>query len=362
MLVFRCECEQVLGVDNDSNKGGMGECPTCGRIIRVPASLVNASGRLRLAGAPARAMSASGAFRQIRETPKNGSAIPNVAARTNGASASSAKSAPVFAAAVAESASATTKLAPPVPLKIEAPAPTPSKTITPDMGVKTPVSDPIPDAPTEIGMQLLGLDAAAETVTAKALVPDKNKANVTSGRKDKPGSVKKLPVKSQKLVAAQSDSNDPNAAVETKNDRTIAAVANAAASKRGKAESASAAPAKKNWVLIYMIGVVVVLAILGICYALGVFSKDAPKPSTTPGTSTQTNKVTTPAATVETKPAVTTEPKPDAVKPPESTDAKPPADAAKKDPAADTKADDTKKEEKKDPAADAKTDEKKTNA
>ncbi len=75
MLVFRCECEQVLGVEDESSKGGLGECPTCGRIIRVPQGLINASGRLRLAGTPARA-SASVSGRDLRaESGRNGAAI-----------------------------------------------------------------------------------------------------------------------------------------------------------------------------------------------------------------------------------------------------------------------------------------------
>src|SRR5262245_34946738 len=74
MLVFRCECEQVLGVEDESSKGGLGECPTCGRIIRVPLGLVNAAGRLRLSGTPSRATPSS-ALRAIEvaaATPQNG--------------------------------------------------------------------------------------------------------------------------------------------------------------------------------------------------------------------------------------------------------------------------------------------------
>ena len=55
MLVFRCECDDVLGVENESSSGAAGECPSCGRIIRVPNVLVNANGKLRMAGAPSRA-------------------------------------------------------------------------------------------------------------------------------------------------------------------------------------------------------------------------------------------------------------------------------------------------------------------
>src|SRR4051812_20573908 len=46
MVVFRCECEQVLGVD-EQHLEKVGECPSCGRIVRIPKAAANYGGRLR---------------------------------------------------------------------------------------------------------------------------------------------------------------------------------------------------------------------------------------------------------------------------------------------------------------------------
>ena len=46
MLVFRCACEQVLGID-EQDLDKLGECPSCGRILRVPKTSVNLSGKLK---------------------------------------------------------------------------------------------------------------------------------------------------------------------------------------------------------------------------------------------------------------------------------------------------------------------------
>src|SRR5438045_6985486 len=72
MLVFRCECEQVLGVESEASKGGLGECPSCGRIIRVPMGLVNAAARLRVTAPPQRASGAYRLIKDVKPETKNG--------------------------------------------------------------------------------------------------------------------------------------------------------------------------------------------------------------------------------------------------------------------------------------------------
>src|SRR4051812_39165298 len=48
MLVFRCECEQVLSI-GEQNAERLGECPSCGRILRVPArASATAPAKLRI--------------------------------------------------------------------------------------------------------------------------------------------------------------------------------------------------------------------------------------------------------------------------------------------------------------------------
>ena len=57
MLVVRCECEEILGVE-EQHLDKLGECPACGRIIRAPKQAMNLSGKLqaqRLAAVGAKA-------------------------------------------------------------------------------------------------------------------------------------------------------------------------------------------------------------------------------------------------------------------------------------------------------------------
>lgn len=55
MVVFRCECEEVLAVEENSGDR-LGECPSCGVIVRVPTSAVNLKGKLRRKAAASQAM------------------------------------------------------------------------------------------------------------------------------------------------------------------------------------------------------------------------------------------------------------------------------------------------------------------
>src|SRR5688572_27832982 len=55
MVVFRCECEEVLAVEENSGDR-LGECPSCGVIVRVPATAMNLKGRLRRKVAASQAM------------------------------------------------------------------------------------------------------------------------------------------------------------------------------------------------------------------------------------------------------------------------------------------------------------------
>jgi len=55
MVVFRCECEEVLAVEENSGDR-LGECPSCGVIVRVPATAVNLKGKLRRKAAASQAM------------------------------------------------------------------------------------------------------------------------------------------------------------------------------------------------------------------------------------------------------------------------------------------------------------------
>lgn len=55
MVVFRCECEEVLAVEENSGDR-LGECPSCGVIVRVPATAMNLKGRLRRKAAASQAM------------------------------------------------------------------------------------------------------------------------------------------------------------------------------------------------------------------------------------------------------------------------------------------------------------------
>lgn len=55
MVVFRCECEEVLAVEENSGDR-LGECPSCGVIVRVPASAANLKGKLRRKAAASQAM------------------------------------------------------------------------------------------------------------------------------------------------------------------------------------------------------------------------------------------------------------------------------------------------------------------
>lgn len=429
MLVFRCECEQVLGVDDESTKGGLGECPTCGRIIRVPKGLVSAAGKLRLAGPPVRAGSTSGAFRQIPEGVRNGSATTAAHARppiVNGTASKSAQALPavppspladtlpmsaampalaplppvVVPAEIAVNEGAATAevpvvsetaeiTAPEVDLladaRAEAPPP-PNSSVEIGNPTETATQSPPPEelaaevAAVTVSMDSPANDPRAETTeptpSATGVKPTKSvpvKPNAGSARK---GVIaKKGAIKPTKFTPAKVDANDPNAALETKNDRNIAAVANAAA-KRGKPAAAASgtdtpAPAKKNFMIIYMVAMIAIAVIAGVCYALGVFTPEPAKTNTpvkAPAVKKDTKPATTPENTVAAPPS---DVKPDdkkpedpatpaTPKPADAPDAKTPADPAKvpADPAK-PPADPEKKEEKKDPAAEVKLEDKK---
>lgn len=82
MLVFRCECEEILGVEEcDLTK--MGECPSCGRIVRIPRDAVNAAGKLRVRAAvhatPAPVLESAVAIAEpiaVDAEPTNEAAVP----------------------------------------------------------------------------------------------------------------------------------------------------------------------------------------------------------------------------------------------------------------------------------------------
>ncbi|MFH0939215.1 MAG: hypothetical protein V1899_08040 [Planctomycetota bacterium] len=50
MMAFRCACEQVLGIE-DQNIDKLGECQSCGRILRIPKASVSVEGRLKMKAA-----------------------------------------------------------------------------------------------------------------------------------------------------------------------------------------------------------------------------------------------------------------------------------------------------------------------
>ncbi len=228
MLVFRCECEHVIGVESAASAGQPGECPACGRIIRVPDAPVNAKGRLKLATAPTRA-TPSGAFRQIKDTKMDG---PELSAPKPGSSNGAMKSAPS-----------------PVP-------PTPPPTFDASKLSEEP----------EI---LAPLTAEEENNIAGA------ETMITE-----PEEQTEIPAMPEKKIEAQRKppSKAPRVTPETQvKQGTVTAVGVASSSskrRRMEADAASAAPAaKKNPLLLVAVVAVIVLVIVGVLYFMGVFEK-----------------------------------------------------------------------------------------
>jgi hypothetical protein len=319
MLVFRCECEQVLGVDNDANKGKLGECPSCGRIIRVPVGPIDAGGKLRFHGTPSRAATAG----PLRELADLAPPVPgkNGQSYTNGAEP---KPAAVPAAPVAEL------------------IPIPSPAVAPVAPVADAALEPVTLAPLTSD-EVRETEAAETADVLPATAPEtkdpsnSGKAKFTRkgppmrpGRPQRPGTSKSAPA-DESIPAG----NDPAAAVETLNAKGMGTLASAAAARRKRADAGSDANgAKKSPGVLYLIiGAVVLVAVLvGLLYKAGVFGEAAPpntpapaqakasaSPASTPpvpnATAPSTTAATTASTTPETAPATT--PALDAPKPPE---------------------------------------------
>lgn len=311
MLVFRCECEQVLGVDNAAGSGRLGECPSCGRIIRVPQGLSDAASKLRLSGTPSRA-AASGPLREITEIPAPVQQNGQNAEGTNGSVHEQT------------TVSAQTPVAPSLPVRPQ----------TPDNG------EPVTLSP-------MTTEEVQETESAEELTPPPvvetetvvNPANKKTsvrrpmtrvGRAMRPGAAKSAPVTGD----ATDGEADPAAAVETLNAKGMGTLATAAAARRKRQETAiSAAPKKSNLVMIVGVIVVLLLATAGVLYYLGII----PGMETAPVNKPPAVK-TAPAATTETKPETTAS---------ESGKKETPADAEKKPDAPADKPGETKAEETK---------------
>lgn len=319
MLVFRCECDTVLGVDNESTKGGLGECPSCGKIIRVPMGLVDAAGKLRLATPPARA---SGSYRLIKDVKPEG-----------------AKS------GLGSGLSSAVPPQPAAPTHIPAPSHVPEpetmaedlaepETLAPltDSSINRPVTDsaPLPAVEAEVAPDAPTETLSAPEVKSVAAQSDATSSETTIRTKDSLG---KKPSKSTR-IAAQADVNDPNAAVETRADRDLAATATTAAptqgsSSRRRRPDVPSAAGKKSPVLLIavVVGLAVVVAL--ILWWAGFFGGEAPKSNNSvpkvPATKTDSTDKTS-----DTKSAATTDKPADAPKPPDANDQKAPADGDKK--------------------------------
>lgn len=281
MLVFRCECEHVLGVESESSNGGVGECPSCGRIIRVPQVLVNAKGRLRLMGNPSRA-TPSGAFRQInaksdpaRPSPLSPSANFKNDASVPGPHANGRNAKNDGALSDLRNSQGEAEVFIPEPAENER-----------EPGALTafglPAQDKVEDVPEVV--------VPSTTVSASA------KNSKKSGKPQRP--------------LANVASNDPAAATETRIDKNIAAVANAAASsKRRKAEPVPVE--KKPFPIIYVLVALVLLVGALTAFALGVFDPaEKPEPVKTPPAQTAPAPVTPPAAVTPPADKAPTDPPP----------------------------------------------------
>jgi hypothetical protein len=346
MLVFRCECEQVLGVDDAVNKGKLGECPSCGRIIRVPAGLVDASGKLRFHGTPSRAFEAG----PLRELPVRAAppASKNGQSHANGVEQ---KPPALPATPVAE-------LIPAVPA---APAPVADAaveavTLAPLSSDEVRESEVVEDAAAAVTAMLpTATVPSATTAEPKDTTTSGKAKSVRKGvpfrstRPQRPGSAKSASVADGEALPA---GNDPAAAVETLNAKGMGTLASAAAARRKRADADGSAQPKNKGVLYLIFGAVVLLAVLlGLLYKAGVFGESAPSgpapaetkkavsavtaPSTTPTTTPDTAPSTTPATTPATTPDTTATP--EAVKPPEGEKAEKKDAAPVGDKAAETK-------------------------
>lgn len=280
MLVFRCECEQVLGVENESTKGGLGECPSCGRIIRVPMGLVDAAGRLRVTAPPQRASGAYRLIKDVKPEPKNGIG--------SGLSAA----------------------VPPVPPAAPAPQP-PAK--FPEPTVLSEDLEPETLAPlTESSLNRPITDSSAvETLGEAAAEPQPPQPKPepqppsASGRKD---SLSKKSSRIAPVAPPQADpDSDPDAAAatESRSDRTLGPAATALA--RRRRSEAAAAETKKSPLTLYLLIGAILVVIVAVLWLAGLFS-GAPKSNTVSPATTSTSTDTKP----ETKSADTTEKKADA--------------------------------------------------
>ena len=307
MLVFRCECEHVLGVENDSSRGRAGECPACGRIIRVPPVLIDGAGKLQMAGSPSRA-SISGALSPIKDLrPSSAAAVPVVAKPEAAASATNSTRASDLVAQVSPSTNASTK----VKTAAET-SDTSSETLLMEAETLSPLTEN--EAAEAADMIMPELPDAAPARTPVSVV---EKDAGALGKKQKGGI---------KVKAA----NDPALAVETRIDKNIGTLASAAASSRRRKGVAESAPAaKKAPVMLYVVVIVLLLLVIGALYAFGIIGGSGTKatktiPSAPPVTGAKPDDKKTPENVTP----------PDSTKPVEekkSDAAVPKDDAAKKD-------------------------------
>ncbi|HLX62693.1 MAG TPA: hypothetical protein VKX17_15550 [Planctomycetota bacterium] len=323
MLVFRCECDTVLGVDNESSKGGLGECPSCGKIIRVPAGLVNATGKLRLASPPQRA---SGSYRLIKdvkpEGAKNGpgSGIMNATLPSIATPAVSPK----------PTSGVHTPRPPSAPMPTHVPAP---ETMAEDLAepeTLAPLTDSALNRPVTDSAPLPAVEAAAEEVPPDApteMIPPAPHTEFTSSdtairTKD---SLAKKPTRSTK-VAAKSDLKDPNAVVDVA-AATAITPAQGSSSRRRRAEAV--APAKKNPIVLAAAAIALAAVVVLVLWWLGYLGGETPKSNSgtpkAPATKTDTSD-----KKPDTKSTVTTDKPNDTAKPPDASDQKLPADGEKK--------------------------------
>ena len=264
MLVFRCECEHVLGVENESSRGRAGECPSCGRIIRVPPVLIDATGKLQQAGSPTRA-SISGALSPIKDT------RPDFAATPPAASSSTRMNEPVVKPSAATRAGAPANNA-----NFEAS----SETLPMEPETLSPLTE---HEAAEASLNTLPeLPESAGAIAAKNPIPPKEKDV-------------KQPGKFQKGSFKAKAANDPAEAVETRIDKNIATLASAAASSRRRKAGVEPVPAaKKAPVMLYIAIVVLLLAGIGALYAFGIIGGSGKKtpekpPQATPAAGAKTD-------------------------------------------------------------------------
>lgn len=266
MLVFRCECDHVLGIESESARGQPGECPACGRIIRVPDTPINAKGRLKLASAPSRA-TPSGAFRQIKDTKMDDFETRPKAGSSNGA----IKAAPS-----------------PVP-------PTPPPTFDASKLSEEPETlAPLTEDE--------ATDASAETM----ITEPEEQTEIPAVPERKTEVPRKPPSKAPRV--------SPETQVNKGAVTSIGAASSSSKRRRMDAEATAAAPAaKKSPVVLITIIAALLLAIAAVLYASGFFNKPPATDNNSTPPKTQTDN----------------EKKADANKKPDDT-AKPPAPDEKK--------------------------------